>query len=169
MNRCVFFLAAMLLLAACTTNPIPEGYKGPLANVADSATVKSGSSADIFYLSKVQGKSIPDSVIATRQANHGRGMSMTPAVIKRDVPATAATFTLVGRSNYAAPIQELINPIYQVTGDIEFTPAQNGRYVVKGVLGESYSAVWLEDLQTGAVIGRKIEAKGSSKLGILEK
>ena len=73
MTKFAFLVAAALLLAACAEKPVPEGYQGPLADVADTAVPVSGSSADVFYLSAVNGRTIDDSVRATATANAGRG------------------------------------------------------------------------------------------------
>ncbi|MDD5365244.1 MAG: hypothetical protein PHR30_07885, partial [Gallionellaceae bacterium] len=63
----------------------------------------------------------------------------------------------------------LTNAIYQVTGDVSFTPDADKTYYVKGELGDNYSAVWLEDSDTHVVIDKKIELNGSAKLGIMDK
>jgi hypothetical protein len=158
-----------LALSACAHNPVPKGYTGPLATIQDSCTVHSKSKADLFYVSKVNGKKIDNSLTTTRIANEGRGLWMKPVVIGRQVPASKAKFTIVGRTEYAAPILALTNTVYEVTGEIEFVPLADRTYIVKGQLGEDYSAVWIEDVQTEAVMCCKIEVKGSAKLGILEK
>lgn len=54
-------------------------------------------------------------------------------------------------------------------GDINFAPVANRTYVVRGELKPDYAAVWLEDAETKAVIGNKIELKGDPSLGVLEK
>jgi hypothetical protein len=159
-----------LLLAGCeTTKPIPEGYNGPVSHIRDSLIQFSTSGADIFYLAKINGKSIGNSFTATRMATQGRGAQLRPVKISRDIPASPITLTITGRRDYAAPIQSMFNKIYQVSGDVEFTPAPDENYVVKGLLGENYSAVWLEEEKTGAVIGQKFEVNGSATLGLLEK
>jgi hypothetical protein len=58
---------------------------------------------------------------------------------------------------------------YEVRGDIRVSPVPNGTYVVKGQLSADYSAVWIESVDTGELLGKKIEIKGSAKLNILEK
>ena len=160
--------AAALLLGACTSNPIPEGYTGPVAYINDSVTVHGRTVGDFFYVSKVDGKSIDESLSATGRANYGQGMVMTPAIIGRPVVAGPATFTIVGRTHYAAPILELTHATYQVSGDIAFAPEPNGSYTVKGVLGPDYSGVWIVDAQ-GIIVSDKVEVKGSAKLGFFEK
>jgi hypothetical protein len=169
MRKVALLIAAASLLGSCTTNPVPDDYHGPVARVTDSVTPLSGSSADFFYLSKIDGRTIDESLSATGRANYGRGMLMDPVVIARPVPARASSFTIVGRRRYAAPILELVNPIYRVTGDVDFIPMPDRTYVIKGILGEKYSGVWIEDSATGETVGRKVEVDGSAKLSIFEK
>jgi hypothetical protein len=157
MRKRVLVVCSALSLAACTSNPIPEGYTGPLAYVTDSVSPRSGTSADFFFLSKIDGRTISDSTAATRAANYGRGFSLSPTTIGRNLPAAPATFTLVGRTEYGAPILALLNPSREVGGDIKFTPLPDRSYRVRGILGEGYSAVWIEDYQTGAIVSDKIE------------
>ena len=154
---------------ATFTPPVPEGYTGPVAIIKDSVKPITQSKADFFYVSEIDGKRIEDSRIKTRGLNQGRGFNMTPSLVERNVPAQKATFTLVGRTEYAAPILALTNTVYQVTGKVTFAPETYRSYVVRGELGENYSAVWLEDEITSKTIGEKIEVNGPSKLGTFEK
>lgn len=163
---------ASVALAGCATfaPPIPEGYKGPVALIKDSVKPISEKKADFFYVSEIDGKPIEDSRTKTlNDVSRGRGFMMAPSVIERNIPPREATFTLVGRTEYAAPILALTHTVYQVTGKVTFSPEKDRSYVVRGELGENYSAVWLEDEVTGKTIGRKIEVNGSSKLGFFEK
>jgi hypothetical protein len=171
MRLATAFTLPIVLLAACatTTSPIPENYAGPLATVKDSVKPSSTSKADFFYLSDVDGRQIANSRIATRVTNQGRGMYMKPVVLTRQVPAQASRFTIFGRTEYAAPILALTSTVYQVTGEIQITPEPDKTYVVKGELGENYSAVWVEEEGTGRIIGEKVEVKGSAALGMLQK
>lgn len=163
-------ICAVAAVSGCATNnPIPDGYTGPRAMIKDSVKAHSRSKADFFYVEAVDGQNIENSRIKTRQVNQGRGMFMAPVALGREIPARPTTLKLVGRTEYSAPILALTNAVYQVKGDIQFEPVANKSYVVKGELGENYSAVWLEDVETSAVVGTKIEIKGSAKLGIMEK
>ncbi|MES2632276.1 MAG: hypothetical protein V4669_04850 [Pseudomonadota bacterium] len=158
-------------LTGCATfaPSVPEGYSGPVAIIKDSVKTLSQSKADFFYISEIDGKRMEDSRVRTLRMNQGRGFNMSPSAIERNVPAQKATFTLVGRTEYAAPILALTNTVYQVTGKITVSPETYRSYVVRGELGENYSAVWLEDETSGKVIGEKIEVNGPSKLGTFEK
>jgi hypothetical protein len=171
MLRQLLALLLPVLLCACAIDSpsVPEGYKGALAVVQDSVATHSSSQADFFYLSHLDGKKIKDSLIQTRMENRGHGMSMSPAVLNRQVPARPAVFRIVGRTEYAAPILALTHTVYEVAGEISFTPEPDKIYVVKGELGAAYSAVWLEESGSGAIVDHKIEIKGSAKLGTFEK
>ncbi len=94
---------------------------------------------------------------------------MTPALVERNVPAKPSTFKIVGRTEYAAPILALTNTVYRVAGTVTFTPEVYKHYVVRGTLGENYSAVWIEEEATNRQVGEKIELRGAARLGILEK
>ena len=164
------FALAAFALSACMSSPAPEDYDGPIATVADT-TAKGGSGGvDFFFVEKIDGRKVRTSLAATAQANEGMGFSMRPVVLDHAVPAEGSiTVTITGRTHYGAPIQEMTNTIYQVSGDVTFTPVRNRVYDVKGYLRESRSAVWIEDNVTGAVVGKKIEIKGSAALGFFGK
>lgn len=158
-------LAAVLatFVSSCLTNPVPEGYSGPLAKIEDTYASRAERSIDVFFLDSVNGKKLENALTATTSRNAGRGFAMEPVGYARDVPAAAATFSIVGRTHYAAPILELTNTVYEVKGDVNFAPEPNHTYIVRGTLGPDTSAVWIEDAQTKTVIGNKIEVKGKAE------
>jgi hypothetical protein len=160
-----------LALGGCATySPsVPLDYAGPKATVKDSAKVYSSSKADFFYLSHVDGKKIEDSRSKTFRMNRGQGMQMIPYILENEIPAKPILLSIVGRTEYAAPILALTNTVYQLKGEVEFNPEQNKTYFVRGELGENYSAIWIEDSETRAVVGKKIETTHSTKLGTFEK
>lgn len=171
MKQLYVCLFGALALGGCATYgpSVPTDYTGPKATVKDTAKVYSSSKADFFYLSQVDGKKIEDSRSKTVRMNRGQGMQMTPYILKNPIPAKPTTLSIVGRTEYAAPILALNNTVYQLKGNVEFNPEPNRTYVVRGELGENYSAIWLEAQETQAVIGKKIEVTGSTKLGTFEK
>jgi len=169
MRRASLSLLVLLGLAGCVTNPIPEGYSGPLSKIKDSAIVYSKSKADMFYVDRVDGKKIKDSRSKTIDDNYGQGFEMVPVIVERDVPSQLATFHIEGRTHYAAPIQVLMNKIFMVQGEVRFVPAPGKTYVVKGKLEEFHAEVWIEDVETSHVVDRKIEVNGSTVLGFLQK
>ncbi len=167
--RGIVLIAVTLSLAGCVINPVPEGYSGRLAHITDSVTPRNDISADFFYLAKINGFTIPESISATDGSNRAAGPAKPPVVVARNVPAQAATFTITAHTRYITPVYALSNPVYDVTGDINFTPLPDHDYVVKGVLGPDYSAVWIEDRQTGQIAGQKLEVQGSAALGTFGK
>lgn len=163
------FIALMLSGCATTEPPVPENYSGPTALIKDSVKKHSTEKSDFFSLEAIDEKDIPNSRISTRIANHGKGFYMEPVLVERRVKAQPAAFKVVARTEYAAPILALTNPVYQVISKVQFSPESGKVYVVKGELGESYSSVWIEDEQSGQVIGDKAEVKGSAALGFFDK
>lgn len=169
MKKIITCLILASALAGCVTYQpsIPAGYAGPTATIKDSATTLSGSKADFYYVELIDGAKVQNSRINTRVANQGRGMSMTPVVVDRQVPARPVKLSVTGRTEYAAPIQALTGTVYQVKGVVEFTPEANKTYTVRGELGDD-SSVWVEDDETRTVVGVKVE-KHDAKLGVMEK
>lgn len=166
----ILFLTTLFLSGCVAYSPsIPAGYTGPKALIKDSVMIHSGSKSDFFVVRRVDGKEIENSIVESRVENRGRGFSLTPLVLDREIPARPVTLHIQGRTEYAAPILALTNAVYEVKGDVTFTPAENKTYVVTGTLGEQYSAVWVQDSETGAAVSEKVEVKGSAKLGFLQK
>ncbi|MEW5787427.1 MAG: hypothetical protein AB1899_06195 [Pseudomonadota bacterium] len=169
-----FALASVVL--ACTVSgcahyesSLPADYTGPKAFIEDTSKIHSSRHAELFFLTHVDGREIQDSRSKTLGRNRGRGFMMDAVTSVNPVPAHPVVLTLKARTLYAAPILELMNDIYQVSGEVTFTPIEGKTYQVKGQLGEGYSAVWLEDSESHAVVGEKLEAKGSAKLGFMQK
>lgn len=155
-------------LALELSKPFPADYDFSTITIKDSIKVYSDSKADFFIVSEIDGKKVENSLSTTRRRNVGRGLSMTTSTIDRDVEIKPMTLTIMGRTDYAAPIQALTNPVYEVKGQIKFNPEKNKTYVVVGELSEANSKVWLEDAETHQVIGNKIETH-DAKLGIMQK
>jgi hypothetical protein len=157
-------LCSALILTACVgmTN-VPEAHKGPVAVIRDSAVTQSSNKADMFFLYMIDGQRIRDSSMATRQGNEGRGFSLTTTVIERQVLPQESVFRVMGRTQYGAPIQAMLGTVYEVSGDVKFTPEPNKRYVVRGELGAAYSAVWIEEEGSRSLVGEKVESRGTAK------
>lgn len=138
---------ALLLLSACATSPIPDGYSGPVATVRDTAMSESATRAQFFFLSEIDGNLVDNGRSASKRGNSGRGFNLSPKPFSRQVPAKQSTFTLKGEVEYGAPIQAMMNAgtLYKVEKKVTFTPQSNKTYVVKGVLTEKKRDVWLED------------------------
>jgi len=171
MKNTLSLLAVASLLAGCATYKptIPEGYIGPRATVKDTVKQYSNSKADFFYVSHVDGNEVENSRIRTLIANSGRGPFMTPVVLQHEIPARSVALSIIGRTQYAAPILAIIDSVYEVKGVVEFVAEPNKTYAVRGKLGGDGSAVWVEEESTSSPVGKKIQSKGSAKLGLFDK
>jgi hypothetical protein len=166
MIRLATIVCLALFMTGCATYApsVPDGYIGPKAVLDDSAKTHSRSKADFFFVEQIDGASVDNSLNVTFRKNQGRGMSMTPYFISRPLIAEKPLKVAIkGKTHYAAPIQALTGTVYQIEGVVEFTPKTNTRYVVRGELGESYSAVWIEEVETRQLVGQKVEAQGAAK------
>ena len=113
---------------------------------------------DLFYAYKVDGKIINNILSETASRNSGRGFVLDVAPYERRLPVKPVTIELVATTYHAADIGGIFGESYFVSGTVTFTPVDGGRYVVRGILGEDYSAVWLETAD-GRVVGKKIEKR----------
>jgi len=174
-QRIGFILLAVLGLYGCAHKAaVPDDYWGPQAKVSDSYTMQGKTHADFFYLDSINGQKIEDSREASRSASHGRGSLLIGRTVERAVPARKATFRVVGRTQYAAPIDQFFHTIYEISGDVEFAPKPNHSYTVTGHIfdngdDDSYMALWIVDDQTGELVSPKIELEGASSLNFFDK
>jgi len=170
-KRLVMFSTLVALSGCVSFAPsLPEGYTGPKAFLDDSAKVYDRTKADFFVAEKIGDATVENSIVKTTRMNYGRGPSMTVYTVSNTVVAGQPLHVgIKGRTHYAAPILELTHTVYQIRGDVDFTPEVGRHYVVKGELSETHSAVWIEDGESHEVIGRKIEVLGSTALGTFQK
>jgi len=160
----IAWLALSITGCATYAPSVPDGYTGPQAVLDDSAKTYGRSKADFFVAEQIDGVNVDNSLNETRRRNQGRGMSMTPYFISRSLVAEKPLKVAIkGITHYAAPIQALTGTVYQIEGVVEFTPKVDTRYVVRGELGKSYSAVWIEEAESRQLVGQKVEAQGAAK------
>jgi hypothetical protein len=79
------------------------------------------------------------------------------------------TVKVKGRRGYLMPIVALVSNLYEIEGEVTFTPVADHHYMVTGLLSEERSAVWIEDTTTSERVGDAIEVEGSTAIGIFEK
>ena len=162
--RLLFSVLLALPLVGCATyKPVPEGYTGPIATVADSGFTEDGTKAQLFVLSEVDGNRIRTSFEASANASYGKGFSLTTVFVKREVPAKPMKVKLLASHTTGAPIQALFSQVagtfFSVEGTVDFNPQPNGSYVVKGELKKEGSAVWIEDANTNQPVTEKVVKK----------
>lgn len=151
MKKLALGLLPLILITACTTSPLPKDYSGPIATIQDSALAESGTRAQFYFLSEINGQYVDTILSETRKANAGRGFAQSPVQFRRDVPAQTSTLLIKARVSYGAPIQELANSstIYTAERTLNVKLESNKTYVVKGMLSEEKKEVWLEEQGTG--------------------
>jgi len=78
--------------------------------------------------------------------------------VERLVSAGKHRIKLEGRYVYGAPIENLIRSAaeYRAEGDIEVTLRPNVLYRVRGILEELRQEVWLEEAESGELVGKKV-------------
>jgi len=169
--RFVTVLSILLLAGCASVSPsIPDNYSGPCATLKDSALIRGRTKADMFVAETLNGEAIENSILQSKRASAGRGFSLKTGIIERQIVAgKPLRVGLKARTVHAAPILALAGTVYQVTGEVEFTPQPDAKYVVRGKFSEDYSAIWIEDAASKEVVGKKIEVNGSAKLGLLDK
>lgn len=172
LRRHMVLLALAAALVGCET--VPEASvqvpSGPRARLDETAKVHNPAVADFFVVTEIDGKAVKNSINETFSRNYGRGMVMTPYFLNQDLPAgQPVKVGVMGRTHFAAPALAMFSDVYQVKGLVEFTPRENGRYIVRGELSEKYSAVWIEDRTNDEVVGKKVELRGNAKLGFWDK
>lgn len=163
MNKLITFLMAATLAGCAAHRPVPEGYTGPLATVADSGRLEGSTRAQVFAVTEINGKGITDSFLATRYASQGRGASIRMELTERQVPAQAMKLTIRGSHITGAPIQEFadraMGTFFEVEGVVDFTPAPDKRYRVVGTLSKQESVVWVEDEATKEPVTPKVSSR----------
>jgi hypothetical protein len=160
----LLFVLALIFINGCASYgpPAPIEFNGPTTRLKETVMPYDSSKADFFILESIDDQRVENSARKTHMKNSGKGLNvMSPAMMEQVIPIKYASFKIRGRTEYSAPIQALTNPVYDVSGNISFTPEIDKVYVIKGDLGKNYSAVWIEEESTHKIIGEKIELKAA--------
>jgi hypothetical protein len=171
MKKLITLMLISTLVTGCATTfhpTVPEGYSGPTATIKDHTTRWDQGKADLFFLSHIDGREIKHSLSESLRKSYGKGNVLHTVLLTNTITAEKHIFTIMGRTVYAMPIRALAGTVYELKGDISFTPKPNEAYIIKGKLSEGNSTIWIENISTGKVI-EKIELKGSAELGFFEK
>ncbi|MCY4753104.1 hypothetical protein [Pelomonas aquatica] len=157
---------AAALLAGCAAYQgfqpaTPDGYDGPTVNVADQTVQVSGSLVHVFEMTRVDGRRLLSTSIATLQANQGRGFGVAPVALSNELPPGPARVRLQAVTQYAAPILAMTNPTCRVEGDVAFAPEADHRYRVAGRITAAECMVWIEDATSGHAVTEKVSGKGT--------
>jgi len=161
--KLLFIFCFIICINGCSVkSSIPDGYTGELSYINDSLNDNSSSnSTDFFVLSKINGRSVSESISHTSGMNYNQSFFARNYLIGRPVPSKMSVFTILAKRYSASGITQMINKKYRISGEVKFNPDADAIYIVKGILNEHYLAVWLENLRTGQIIGNKIEKQGN--------
>jgi len=162
----VVMIVCVLAMQGCATAPPPREPFDPLtqASVYDTADGGGMGGGRFFMLTEVNGKPVArTSRSASMQASFGQGMNMRLVDVERPVAAGQVKLKLRGQRAHAAPIQSLFVAAFaggdrEVEGVVEVELKPDARYRVTGVIDELRSEVWIEEVSTNQVVGRKIAA-----------
>jgi len=156
--------AAVLMLATvagCASyQPVPAGYAGDTAVLADSGMSEDGSKAQLYVVVAIDGREVDNSVAASAKASYGQGFRLNTRIVDRSVPARPMKVLIKATHTTGAPIQALFGQaagtFLSVQGLVDFMPKPGGRYVVTGELKKEGSSVWIEDFETNLPVTEKI-------------
>lgn len=140
-----------LFLSACATlsKPVPEGYTGPVVQLADTGQQEDGTKGRFFCAVEVNGREIQNCLRETRSASYGHGFALSSRYTTREVPVTEMKVKLVGTHQTAAPIHEIASRMagtfFSVDGVVDFKPTEGHSYIVTGELKKERSCVWIAE------------------------
>lgn len=155
----------LLFLHGCVTTP-PPPPTGPVAQLTDSSEGGGTSGGTFYFLAEVDGRpTATDALRASLGASRGRGANMVMQGATRLVPAGRRELKLEARHAYAAPIQGLFQRSgpEPVEGKLSVELQDGKHYRVAGRLDAMRSEVWLEEADTGRIVGDKIIGQPSAR------
>lgn len=161
-KKSVVTLLSAVLISGCVSfsSSIPEGYQGPVVQLADTGYRESNSKGIFYAVMTIDGKDIDNSIRETRAASNGRGSYLVARYTTRPVPVMPMKIKLIGTHQTAAPIHELVSraagTFYEVEGVVDFQPVEGRSYIVTGELKKNASCVWIADSQTRQLASQKL-------------
>ena len=142
-----------LALAGCQTPVGPDPATVPHAALASSHVDVDSDRTDVFRLLEVDGRDVIDATdLSTKSVEIDH---------KHLLAAGRATqLKIDALAYYSNPVRRLAWDSMRIKGTIEFVPAVDASYVVRGTLTPEKSTVWVEDAATHVVVGKKLSAPG---------
>lgn len=159
----LFWLALLAFVQGCAMQPIvPDTFTGPTASVRDTVRGGGTQGGQAFVLEAVNDQKLPTALQASRERSVNQGMFLNTQSVERRVMPGRASLTLRATQMYAAPIQamgaSMVGRDYDVVGKIDVDLQAGKRYVVVGDLDAYKREVWLQDADSGVMVGHKIVA-----------
>jgi hypothetical protein len=157
----ICLLGAVLSAFGCASlePAVPQDYKGPISVLKDSGFSESPSLGVFYVVDELDGQRIENSTRATYIANYGRGLSLTPVFMERNILAKPVQVRIRATHVTGAPIQAMTmsaqGTFYSVEGTVSFEPEAGMTYIVTGRLSKENSCVWIENQATKAAVTEK--------------
>jgi hypothetical protein len=153
LHRPLFLVSACLTLAlaACqTAGGGSDAAPRPQATVVGSHLDDGNGRIDTFQVTEIAGRPVgrTDEPMKTLGVDAGYHVDAGRQV----------HLEIEGLTRYSNPAKTLFWDPHRVTGALDFVPAAQARYVVRGEIGPEGSTVWLEDDASHEVISRKFVA-----------
>jgi hypothetical protein len=143
-----------LAFAGCqTTPPAPDPATVPHAKIASSHVDVDGDRTDVFRLLEVEGRDVIDATDLSVKSVEVDHSQLLAAGRTAHLKVDALAF-------YGNPVRRLAWDAMRIKGTIEFVPLADASYVMRGSLTPELSSVWVENVATHEVVGKKVSAPG---------
>ncbi len=150
--RGIPILWTSLVLAACQGLPPQDFSAWPHASLAGSHVDTGGDRVDTFRITALNGWPV------NRKAEQDPSRTLGVDLVNAIEPGRPVRVEFEGLARYRNSVRSLFWDPRRVEGSVDFVPAVDTRYVVRGEIGDDGSTVWLENDSTHEVIVRKFTA-----------
>ncbi|HEY9023155.1 MAG TPA: hypothetical protein VIP05_02565 [Burkholderiaceae bacterium] len=144
---------AMLAVAGCQSVPLAPEAATPHARLASSHVDVNDDRTDVFRVLAVDGRDVID---PTDLSSKSVEIDHTHVL----VAGRPAHLSVDALAYYTNTARRLFWDAMRVRGTIDFVPAADATYVMRGELTPDRSSVWLEDAATHEVVGQKVSMVG---------
>lgn len=152
--RGLSLLSSCLALAACQALPpaAQDVASRPHARVAGSHVDADADRVSTFRVTAIDGWPV------NREANQDPSKTLGVDLANEVAAGRSVKVAFEGLTRYRNSVRSLFWDPRRVEGSVDFVPAVDTRYVVRGEIGDDGSTVWLENDSTHEVIVRKFTA-----------
>lgn len=148
----IAILLTSLALAACQGLPPQDFSARPHASIAGSHVDSGDDRVDTFRITALNGW--PVNRMAEQDPSRSLGVDLVNAI----EPGRPVRVEFEGLARYRNSVRSLFWDTHRVEGSVDFVPAVDTRYVVRGEIGDAGSSVWLENESRHEVVMRKFTA-----------
>ena len=148
--RGLSILLSCLALAACQgAGPASQAAPHAHASVAGSHVDVGDDQVSTFRVTAIDGWPV------NRAADQDPSKTLGVDVVNDIDAGRPVRVAFEGLTRYRNTVRSLFWSTHGVDGSVEFVPAADTRYVVRGEIGAEGSVVWLENAATHEIVTRK--------------